>query len=253
MIDFQNIKFRASSWGNLMTEPKTKDEKAAGILSKTCQGELIKIYNLVKYGRKKEIVTAAMDKGKLVEQDSITMYSVLEGVMYYKNDKAMENEFFTGHPDVFSGESIENAETVDDMKNSWELDSFTPWLIHEPDKSGICQLNVYYDLTGAKSGSLVRALMDCPPEVLEGEKYKLLRSMNVISEESPEFKIAMAELVENLTFSHNIPIQERLIKIPIARDEELIQKMKDKVPVMREWLKNFHQKHMNLYPKEVIV
>jgi len=243
-VNWDEIKFRASSWGNLMTDSKDKKE----VIGKTCAGELIKIYNQEKYGRKKEIITKAMDKGRIVEDASISMYSKLDGIIYFKNDEQLENEWFTGHPDVFSGKDIYHADTVDDMKNSWELDSFTPWLIEGADKSGICQLNVYYSLTGAKSGSLVRALMDCPPEILEGEKRKLLYSMNVISEFSPDYVKACEELVKNLTFP-DIPEQERLIKITVPRDEELIQKMKDKVPVMREWLKNFHERHMNLYPK----
>lgn len=249
--DWNNVKFRASSWGNLMTDPKSAEDKKAGRLGETCKAELIKIYNLVKYGRRKEIVTAAMDKGKLVEKDSIAMYSYLEGIEYHKNEYQMENDWFTGHPDVYSGIDIYNADTVDDMKNSWELDSFTPWVDAKPDKSGVCQLNCYYDLTGAKSGALVRALMDCPAEVLEGEKYYLLRKMNVISEDSPEFKRAEAELVRNLTFP-DIPPQERLIKIPVTRDDELIQKMKSKVPIFRQWLEDFEKKHMSLYKNLVI-
>lgn len=242
------VKFRASSWGNLMTDPKSAEDKKAGRLGETCKGELIKIYNLAKYGRKKEVITAAMDKGKAVEADSIAMYSLLEGQLFYKNEDQLENDFFCGHPDVYSGESIYKADTVDDMKNSWELDSFTPWLVATPDKAGICQLNVYYDLTGAKSGSLVRALMDCPPEVLEGEKYRLLRSMNVISEDSPAYKKAEAELIKNLTFP-DIPPQERLIKIPVERDDELIQKMKSRVPIFRQWLSDFEKNHLSRYPK----
>ena len=248
-VDWSKVKFRASSWGNLMTEPKSAEDKKAGKLGETCKGELVEIYNLAKYGRKKEVVTAAMDKGKLVEKDSIAMYSYLEGVEYHKNEYQLENDWFTGHPDVYSGIDVYNADTVDDMKNSWELDSFTPWLMKTPDKAGICQLNVYYSLTGAKSGALVRALMDCPPEVLEGEKYYLLRKMNVVSEDSPEFKIAEKELVRNLTFP-DIPPQERLIKIPVQRDDELIEKMKSKVPIFRQWLEDFEKKHLSLYKHE---
>jgi hypothetical protein len=46
MINWDSIKFRASSWGALLTEPKTKSEDS---LSVTCQKELIKIYNQEKY------------------------------------------------------------------------------------------------------------------------------------------------------------------------------------------------------------
>jgi hypothetical protein len=49
-MNFSNIKFRASSWGNLLTESRDKKEP----IGKTCQMELIKIYNQEKYGRKKE-------------------------------------------------------------------------------------------------------------------------------------------------------------------------------------------------------
>lgn len=251
-MDWSKVKFRASSWGNLLTEPKTKEEKMAGTLSVTTQKELIKIYNRAKYGRKKEIVTAAMEKGKLVENDSIAMYSRLEGRLYYKNDEELENEWFTGHPDVFAGDNILNADEVDDIKNSWSLDTFTPQLIEAVDRTYICQLNVYYDLTGARKGNLVRTLMDCPPEVLEGEKYYLLRSMNVATEENTEYKKALAELVKNLTFP-DIPPEERLIKIPVPYDEELIEKMKAKVPVFRKWLADFEEKHMKLYPKDAIL
>jgi hypothetical protein len=247
-INWDEVKFRASSWGNLLTEPKSAEDKKAGKLSETCKSELYKIYNMYKYGRKKDIVTAAMNKGKLVEDESIIMYSQLEGRLYYKNEEQLENDWFTGHPDVFSGESIYNAEIVDDMKNSWELDTFTPWLGKEPDKSGICQLNVYYDLTGAKSGALVRALMDCPEVILNEERYYLFRNMNVATEENPAYKKAVAELERNLTFP-DIPPEERIIKIPVPRNDELIEKMKAKVPIFRQWLFDFDKKHMAQYPK----
>ena len=48
----------------------------------------------------------------------------------------------------------------------------------------------------------------------------------------------------------DIDYRERIIKQPIERDDELIEKMKAKVPIMRQWLQDFHTKHMNLYPKD---
>lgn len=247
-INWDEVKFRASSWGNLLTEPQTKAAKEAGELSITCQKELIKIYNLLKYGRKKDIVTKQMEKGILCEQYAIDLYCKVEGKLYFKNEEPLENEWFTGHPDIYSGDNILNAEEVDDIKNSWELDTFTPKLIEEVDKGYECQLNVYYDLCNCKGGNLVYTLVSAPPMIVEAEKYRLLRSMDVISEESPEFKKIAAHL-ENLMIFEDIDYRERVIKKPVPRNEELIQKMKDKVPIMRAWLKNFHEKHMNLYPK----
>lgn len=247
MIDWSKVKFRASSWGNLLSEPQTKAAKESGELSVTCQKELVKIYNLLKYGRKKDLVTKQMEKGTMVEGDSITLFSMVEGKLYYKNDEPLENEWFTGHPDIFSGDTIQNAEEVNDIKSSWELDTFTPKLIEKVDTGYEAQLNCYYSLTGAKYGHLVYCLVSAPMNmVLEAQK-KLLYSMDVISEESPDFQKA-AEEVEKMMVFDDIPPQERVIKIPVPRNDDLIQKMKDKVPVLRQWLADFEKKHTSLYP-----
>jgi hypothetical protein len=199
------------------------------------------------YGRKKDITTKQMDKGKQVEPESIQLLSMVDGKLYYKNEERLENEWFTGHPDLFT----EAGDEVGDIKSSWELDSFMPKVIEDPDKSYVAQLNCYYSLTGAKGGFLAYCLVSAPINIIESEKKSLLWKMNVISEYSPEYLKAAAEL-EHLMVFEDIDPRERVIKINVPRDEELIQKMKDKVPVLREWLNNFHEKHMNLYPKQVV-
>ena len=244
MHDWDSVTFRASSWGSLLAESKTKGE----VVGKTCAAELIKIYNQVKYGRKKEIVTKAMTKGILVEPEAIALYSLLEGRMYYKNEVRLENEYFSGHPDVADHEDIMQAMSVDDIKCSYELDSFMPKLLEEADRGYVSQLNAYYSLTGAQGGHIVYCLVDCPESVLMDEKRKLLYAMDVISEESPEYKEAERELVRNLTFG-DIHYTERIIKKYVPRDDELIEKMKSKVPIFREWLYQFERKHLSQYPK----
>ena len=156
----------------------------------------------------------------------------------------MENEWFTGHPDLFS----EDGNEVGDIKSSWDLETFMPKLIEEPDKAYVAQLNCYYSLTGAQGGFLAYCLVSAPINIIESEKRSLLFKMNVISELSPDYVKAAQEL-EHLMVFEDIPPEERVIKIPVPRDEALIQKMKDKVPKMRQWLKDFHEKHMSLYPK----
>lgn len=243
-IDWNKVKFRASSWGNLLAESKDKKE----IVGKTAAAELIKIYNQLKYGRKKDLVTKHMTKGKLAEEDAITLYSRVEKKLYFKNQVQLENEWFTGHPDLGDHEDIMKAMECDDIKCSWEMDTFTPKLLEEVDRGYTAQLNVYFDLTGAQGGSIVYCLVDCPPSVLMDEKRRLLYSMDVISEESPEYLEAAAELERNLTFP-DIDYRERVIKKIVHRDEELIEKMKAKVPIFRQWLADFDKKHMSQYPK----
>jgi hypothetical protein len=248
IIDWNKVKFRASSWGNLMTEPQSKEDKLAGKLSKTCQKELIKIYCLWKYFRKKDIVTNKMDKGILGEEDSITLLSRVEKKLFYKNKEQLENEWFCGHPDIFVGDNVQNADEVWDIKSRWELETFMPKLMEEADKSEDYQLQCYFSLTGAKSGGIANTLVDCPIEILMDEKRRLLYSMNVATDENPEYKEAAAELERLLTFP-DIDYRERVIKQPVIRNDEMIDKMKAKVPIFREWLSNLEKTHMGLYPK----
>lgn len=246
MINWNDVKFRASSWGNLLTEPQSKADKDAGRLSVSCQKELIKIYNQVKYGRKKEIVTKQMQKGILAEGDSIALFSMLEGQLFYKNEDALENEWFTGHPDIFTGDSIHQANQIWDIKTSWELDSFTPKLVEKLDAGYEAQLNVYFSLTGVDSGGLAYCLVSAPQNIIMDEKRKLLYAMDVISEDSPQFIKAATELERNMVFD-DIPPEERCIRIEVPRNDELIEKMKEKVPRLREFLADFEKKHLAQY------
>ena len=245
-IDWDKVKFRASSWGNLLAESKTKGE----LVGKTAAAELVKIYNRLKYGRKKDITTTAMDKGKQLQADGIRLFSMMEGELYRENNDQLESEWFCGMPDMYSGESITKAIQLWDLKNSFELDTFTPKLIDGIDKSHEAQINVYFDLCNCDEGGIVHTLLSAPENILMAEKRKLLYNMNVISEESKEYLDACAELEKLLTFE-DIPHEERIIKFPVKRNDELIQKMKDKVPIFREWLFNLERKHLSIYPKDV--
>jgi hypothetical protein len=252
MIDFSKIKFRASSWGNLMTEPQSKADREAGKLSKTCIKELVKIYNQEVYGRKKDITTKHMDKGTIAEPESITLFSRVEKKLFHKNEERLENEWFTGHVDIYEGESIRAAKTVWDIKSRWELDSFMPKLVEDLDTGEELQLQVYFCLTGATSGGIANTLVDCPAGTLMEEKKRLYYSMGVIWEEDPAYLRACAELEKLLTFP-DIDYRERVIKQEVTRNDEIIDAMKAKVPRMREWLEEFHKKHLNHYSKDTIL
>lgn len=248
MTDFSQIKFRASSWGNLMTEPREKAAKERGELSKSCQKELIKIYNQEVYGRKKDITAKQIRKGIAAEDDSILLFGRVENKTFIKNIHRLENDWFCGCPDIYEGEDILQATEIHDIKTSWDLDSFTPKLIEGIDDGYEYQLQCYFSLTGAQKGSVAYCLVSAPIEILMEEQKRLLFASDVISEESPEYQLAAAEMAKNMVFE-DIDYRERVIKHVIYRDDEIIQKMKDKVPALRKWLSDFHELHMNQYPK----
>jgi hypothetical protein len=254
-IEWNDIKFRASSWGELLTEPQSKADKDAGKLSVSCQKALIKIYNQEVYGRKKDITTKQMDKGIICEPEAIQLFSLLEGRMYYKNDEELENEWFKGHPDIGNAANIRISTVVNDIKCSWDLDSFMAKLLEDADKAYVAQLNVYYDLTGAQGGNIIYCLVSAPPQIINQEMESLQYRMAKNTEKIDfleDYEKAAKEL-RNLMVFEDIDPRERVIKIPVPRNDELIEKMKQKVPVMRNWLYEFHKKHMALYPKEELV
>jgi hypothetical protein len=249
-MNWNEVKFRASSWGGLLTEPQSKAARESGELSKTCQKELIKIYNQEVFGRKKDIVTKQMDKGIQAEPESIHLLSMVDGVLYEKNQERLENEWFCGHPDVFIGETIMNCDEIWDIKTSWDLDSFMPKLVEDPDSGYEAQLQCYYSLSGAKRGGIAYCLVSIPENLLMEEKRRLLFNMNVATELNHDYIEAATQLEKNLVFD-DIPMHLRVIKQEVPRNDEMIEKMKDKVPVLRNWLQNFHEKHLNHNKKQV--
>ena len=73
------------------------------------------------------------------------------------------------------------------------------------------------------------------------EKKKLLYQMNVISEESPDYIDAAAGLEINMIYP-DIPLEEKILIFRVERDEEVIERMKQKVEKAREFLENFEKK-----------
>lgn len=245
MTDFSKTLIRCSSLGCLFTEPVTKADKEAGNLSKTAKTHLKTIYISEKYGREKDIITIQMQKGIEVEQDSITLLSRVEKKMFTKNETRLKNQFITGLPDIFEGESIENAEAIWDIKSSFSLWTFMDNIGEPLDKDYYYQLQGYMYLCNSPMAYIAYCLCDTPAWMINGEKQRLLRQMNVISEESPEYIEAAAGMELNHLFA-DIPKEERVLVFPVPRDEEVIEKIGQKVSKAREYLAELEKIHLNL-------
>jgi hypothetical protein len=240
---FENAKIRCSALGNLMTEPKAASDKASGALSATAKTSLLEVYVKEIYGREKDIQTKPMKKGTLVEDDSITTLSMYDGKIYQKNEKRYENEFVIGTPDIVDS-SFEDNDTatygkVVDIKSSYDLWTFLANVDSKIDKGYWWQLQGYMWLTGLKMAELVYVLSNMPEEMILQEKYYLLKRMNVISEESPEYIKAAAELEKRLKFD-DIPVSQRVIKLSFGADEAAFDFIESKVKAARIELERFH-------------
>ncbi len=245
-IDFSTYLFRCSATGNLMTEPRDKDAKARGDLGETTKSYLKKLYREVRYNRRKEFTSKYTDKGNQVEEESITLYSRLSKRFYKKNDERVTNPFLTGHPDIYTGLTIKQAEEIADTKSSWDLDTF-PFPDDPINKDYKWQLTGYMALTGAKIARLVYCLIDTLIEMILDAQKKLAWRMKVI-DETPEYLEAAAEIERNMTFS-DIPMEERMIEYTIERNDDDILALYKKIKKCRDYLNQLDEDYVEYFTR----
>ncbi len=223
--------------------PELKAHKDDVVLSETCKTYLIQSYVLSKYGRVREIQTKQMIKGTISEDDSIQLFAALEKKPYTKNIYRLSNEYITGCPDLHDHEDIIESTEIIDIKSCWDIFTFLS-NVDNPDNEGYYwQLQGYLALTGAKIGTIAYCLVNTPDSIIEGEKYNLLKRLDVATEEAPEFKKEYSKLIANRKFD-DIQMSDRMLAYSIERNDDDIEKIYKKVEKCREYLSEFEEKHI---------
>ena len=238
MMNFNETLIRASSVGYLMTEPVTKADKESGVLSKTAQKHLIEVYIAEKYGRKRDIQTKQMKKGVEAEQESIDLLSMYLKLPFSKNEERFKNDYITGLPDIINGD------TIIDIKSSYDLWTFLGNIPDKLDNLYYWQMQSYMWLTGTTKAIIAYCLVNTPESIIQQEKYYLLKKMDVISEESPEFIQEAMKIEFNMTFD-DILMDERILMFNVSRSEDDILRIENKVLKARTFLQELEQTHLN--------
>jgi len=236
--DWSKFKIRCSSLHVLFVEPQSKAAKEAGELSETAKKHLQEVYIEAKWGRSEDILTKEMEKGKLVQDEIMGILSFMEDTIYERNTERKTNDWATGECDIAS-------EIITDIKGSWKPKTFIPYLMSDLPAVYYYQNQGYCWLWGKKSARTVWGLVNCPEEILQKERSKLLYAMNVATEESTEYKKAVAELEYELKFD-DIPLAERIIIKKVDRDDEVIAKIPAKVTKAREYLQFLDETHQKM-------
>ena len=245
---------------------KMKDEmadllvkKANGtkvILSDTCISYLMMEYawktqKMVSVTR--EIMDVPqMAKGVIVEQESLKLLSVVDGVLYSPNMDAnglrerIYNEYLSGEVDAYAGDSIMAATKLPDVKSIWDYPTFL-CKIHEPlTVANDWQLKGYGDISGCQDIFIANCLISTPPDVVEKIRWKLLGKLNVATDEAPEFKEKW-EIIERSMYFDKIPQAQRVFKKQVEPMTDIQrQLLYDRVKVCREFLNNFHEERIKL-------
>ena len=184
-----------------------------------------------------------MAKGIIAEDNSIELFNSVDGNNYTKNAKKIKNEFISGTPDLFDGDDIYKCNEIIDIKSSWDIFTFLSNVTEPIPASYYWQLQGYLALSGAKIGTIAYCLVNTPDSIIEGEKYNLLRRMDVVTEEDPAYLKEVAKLERNRLFN-DIPKEERVLTVSVDRNEADIEKIYAKVLKCREFIASFEKEHL---------
>lgn len=215
------MKIRCSAIGKLMSTPRTKGE----VLSETAKTYIQDLFKEKELGIAREFWSRYTDKGIQMEDEAIDFAGqVLGWDFVVKNEQGYENDYITGTPDVIT------KYLLADIKCSWDGTTFPLFDTELKNKDYYWQLQGYMWLTGLEQAELVYCLMDTPHQIVEDEVRRAHWKAGIIDED-----LDLREAVQSQhTFNH-LPNNLRVKRFIIRKDEEAIEKIKEKVELAREY------------------
>ena len=160
------MKFRCSSLGKLMTEPRSKSE---GVLSVGAKTYIRELAAQEIFGVEFEVSSKAIEKGIEVEGDSIDLLNSVRGLSLFKNTERKSNDFITGECDLFDAE----AKRGHDIKSSWSIATFPITVADCEDRLYEWQMRGYIALWDADEWEVNYCLVDTPDRLIGFEPMPL--------------------------------------------------------------------------------
>lgn len=246
LIELQNKESRTPKQDEMLLSLIAKRD-APPSLGDGCTSYLKEVYIYEKYG--KEPVGGSERskytlKGKLVEDESIMMLSRIDSLTYTKNDQRFRNTHLQGEPDIIVSKEG-NPYKIIDIKSSYDFTTLLANIGSPLNPLYKYQVQGYMALTGASEAEVCYCLVNMPQELINSEKKRLFYATNSATEDNPDYVRQVSRLENSMTFDE-IPIKERLLRFPVQRDEELIDKIYKRVEACRDWLKEFDAMHSTL-------
>ena len=190
------ILFRCSSLGHLMTESRSKSEP----ISETTKTHLVDVYLSAVHHRREELRSKFIEKGNKREEDSITLLSRIEKRSYKKNGVRLTNEYITGEPDLYEGNDISTASLIIDIKTSWSAHTFFRTKMAQLSKNYYWQVMGYMMLSGAKKAKVAFCLVNGTVQAIEDEKRKAAYQYGIDAESDPDYINECKQIERNHIF-----------------------------------------------------
>ena len=197
-------------------------------LSKTAL-RTVRTFYAERMGVSKPIQNKYLKKGILNEAESIELAAGFLGWKgYHRITERKQDDFFTGIGDV------ENANSIDDIKNSWSFDTFPYWEEDLPDPQYKTQGQVYMHLYKKPLASVVYTLTDAPDCIVESEARRIAREMGIMFISDDDYTDFYMDVKKTLTFSH-LPIEMRVKQFIFEKDDLVIEELIDRVEDARKY------------------
>lgn len=183
----REILFRCSSIGKLMTEPKTLKEGPLSVGAKTYIRELAAQEI---FGVDFEISSKYLEKGNIVESDSIALLNRVRGLDLAKNTERRSNEWLTGECDLFDV----SRRRGHDLKSPWSVATFPICEADCADKLYEWQMRGYMALWDADEWEVNYALVDTPENLIGYEPL----AMHVVGHIPEEMRLTSWTVFRNM-------------------------------------------------------
>ena len=221
---------RCHKLGQIMTEPKLKADKEAGILSETAKTYLRDLWLQDTYGYKEPSTPSVeMLKGLMCEADSMSLVQeVLGGAFRVKNLVTYKKGSLRGTPDCILPDCVE------DIKTSWSLRTF-----YEADGTNSAyfwQAVGYMMLARTSSYRLIYCLVPTPDELMQRE-YSKLEYAYGRNTQHPHYIQAVEQLKRNNDLITSLPKEKRIKVFNFALSEADIKAVEMKLKKAEEFFK----------------
>jgi hypothetical protein len=235
---------------------KLKDKRdAPDSLPSGAVTHLDDVFRSVYWGRKRFLSNRYLEKGSLMEENSLGLISQNDKTFYIKNDEHFENDYIKGTPDNVQDGVVRDTKSNYDLKSFDEAD-ITPlyqnqlkgysWLVKEEQKLDFfpiselvyCLVNNPAHQIANESNSMYYKL-GCPSE--ENDKWKEVKRQierNMIFDIAEFKKENPGYFFENEVLDFDIPAILRTKKFIVETTEEDVLAMKSRVLLSRIYLCN---------------
>lgn len=245
-IDDERSKKYLDLHTRMMNEMKIRDDWAAKKhiphLSAGCITKLYQIYIQEKFKRRKHLKNKFLEKGLMVEEDCITLYSVKTGEFHKKNTEQLENDWLIGTPDVRAEDFIL------DTKGSWDI-----WTYGSSKYKKILplyhwQLDGYMFLDSKPNGKLAYCLINTPEHLIKAEEKKLMYELfgneGEMLRAQDYMRIAYEEECVEIRKNHifdDMEVKDRIKVFDVKQDQARIDRIKYVVEGCRWYLNHIEE------------